>query len=111
MSNPDQLDRELREYLEKEPNLAINERLLFLRSIFSKHLDFNKLEHIINSADFTNIISISKVEYANLKLPMKLTKRQVDNTDYPHVAMINSVISYFNRHNLLRRSVRFDDRD
>jgi hypothetical protein len=111
MSNPDQLDRELREYLEREPNLGTNERLLFLRSIFSKHLDFNKLEHIINTTDFANIINTSKVEYANLRLPMKISKRLVDNTDYPHVAMINSVISYFNKHSMLRRTVRFDDRD
>lgn len=111
MSNPDQLDRELREYLEKEPNLGRNERLLFLRGIFSKHLDFNKLEFVVNNTDFNNIISTSKVEYASLRLPMKLSKRQVDNSDLPHVAMINSVISYLNKHTLLRRLVRFDDRD
>jgi hypothetical protein len=111
MSNPDQLDRELRDYLEKEPNLARNERLLFLRGIFSKHLDFNKLEHVITSNDFTNLINDSKVEYTKLTLPMRISKRQVDSSDTPHVAMVNSILSYLNKNSLLRRLVRFDDRD
>lgn len=111
MSNSDQLDRELREYLEKEPNLARNERLLFLRSIFSKHLDFNKLEHVITNNDFFNLVNDSKVEYTKLTLPMKISKRQVDSSDTPHVAMVNAVLSYLNKNGLLRRLVRFDDRD
>lgn len=111
MSNSEQLDRELREYLEKEPNLARNERLLFLRSIFNKHLEFNKLEHVITSNDFFNLINNSKVEYAKLKLPVKISKRQVDSSEAPHVAMMNSVLSYLNQNDLLRRLVRFDDRD
>jgi hypothetical protein len=111
MSNSEQLDRELREYLEKEPNLARNERLIFLRSIFSKHLEFNKLEHVITNNDFINFINDSKVEYAKLKLPMKISKRSVDSSDTHHVAMVSAVLNYLNKNSLLRRLVRFDDRD
>lgn len=108
MSNPDQLDRELREYLEKEPNLRRDERLIVLRGIVNKHLEFNKLEHVITSSDLFNIVSESKVQYTKFRLPMKITKRQVDSSDLPHVAMIESALSYLNRMNLLKRLVKFD---
>lgn len=108
MSNPDQLDRELKEYLEKEPNLRRDERVTYLRSIVNKHLELNKLEHVINSYDLTNIICFSKVEYTKLRLPMKITRRQVDNSDLPHVAMIEAVISYLNKNHLLKKLVKFD---
>lgn len=108
MSNPEQLDRELREYLEKEPNLRRDERIVFLRAIVNKHLEFNKLEHVVNSVDFSNIVSNSKVEYVKLRLPMKISRRQVDNSDLPHVAMIESVISYLNQNHLLKKLVKFE---
>lgn len=108
MSNPDQLDRELREYLEKEPNLRRDERILMLRGIVNKHLEFNKLEHLINGSDLFNIVGNSKVEYSKFRLPMRISKLQVDNSDLPHVAMIESVLSYLNKNHLLKKLVKLE---
>lgn len=108
MSTPEQLDRELIEYLEKEPNLRRDERLMFLRSIINKHLEFSKLEHVINNSDLFNIVSESKVQYSKFRLPMKISRRQVDSSDLPHVAIIESVLSYLNRNHLLKKLVKFE---
>lgn len=108
MSNPEQLDQELREYLEKEPNLRRDERINYLRIIVKKHLEFNTLMHVINYYDIFNIINTSKVNYANFKLPLKISKKQIDNSDVTHVAMIESVIGYLNKMNLLKKPVKFD---
>lgn len=108
MSNPEQLDRELREYLEQEPNLRRDERLVVLKNIMHKHLEFNKLEHVINNYDLFSIISRSKSEYSSFKLPMKISRKQVDSSDLPHVAIIESVLSYLNKMSLLKRLVKFD---
>ena len=108
MSNPEQLERELREYLEKEPNLGRNERFIYLKAIVDKHLEFGKLEHVVNSNDFINIINDSKVKYGGLKLPMKISRIRVDSSDLPHVAMIEAFVSYLNRMHLLKKLVKFE---
>ncbi len=108
MSDPQQLDRELIEYLEKEPNLRREDRIAFLRAIVNKHLEFNKLEHLINSRDMHDIISTSKNNYTHFHLPLHITKKQVEGTDLPHVAVIESLLSYLNKMNLLKKLVKFD---
>lgn len=105
---PDALDRELREYLEKEPNLRRDERLDYLKVILNKHLEVNKLSHAINSHDLFGIISEAKSAYNKFHLPVKITRKPVEGNELVNVAMIESTLSYLNRANLLKRPVKFD---
>lgn len=111
MSDLQQLERELQEYLNKEPNLRRGDRLEYLRTIFSKHLEINKLEHVINSADLYNIISGAKSSYNKAKLPMRITNRQVDTSELPHVALIESFIGYLTNMHLVKKFIKFDYTD
>jgi hypothetical protein len=111
MSDPQQLDRELKEYLEKEPNLKREDRLNYLRALMNKHLEFNKLEHVVTSQDFYEIVSGAKNNYSNARLPVKITKRQMDGNELTHIAMIESFIGYLNRMHLTKKTVKFDYTD
>ena len=108
MSDPQQLEREIREYLEKEPNLRREDRLAYLKAIFNKHFEFNKLEHCVNTYDLNEIISGAKNNYSNKRVPVRITKRQVDSSELPHLAIIESFIGYLNRNHLLKKLVKFD---
>lgn len=108
MSDPQQLERELREYLEKEPNLRRDERISYLKTIFNKHLEITKLEHVINSKDLYDIIGMAKSNYTNFRLPLHVTRRRVDTGELPQVAMVESVLSYLSKMNLLKKLVKFD---
>lgn len=108
MSDPQQLDRELREYLEKEPNLRRDERLAYLNAIVQKHLEMSKLEHLINKRDLFDILSGAKSAYSNFSLPISVSGRQVEPGEAPNVAVVESFISYLNRMNLLKKTVKFD---
>lgn len=111
MSNPEQLDRELREYLEKEPNLRREDRLIYLRTIINKHLEFGKLEHLVNSGDLHDIMSGAKNNYTNKRLPVRITRKQLDSTEATHISVLESFISYLNRNNLIKKLVKFDYTD
>ncbi len=111
MSNPDDLDRELREYLQQEPNLSRGDRLAYLKVIVNKHLEFNKLDHVVNSFDMYGIISGAKQAYSNFKLPMKISNRTVDSSELPHIATIEAFSSYLGKMNLLKKVVKFDFRE
>lgn len=108
MSDPQQIDRDLREYLEKEPNLNRSDRLLFLKTIFNKHLEVTKLDHIVNHMDFFNILSEAKRGYSRVKLPIALTRKQLEPNETPHVVLIESFVSYLLKMNLLKKIVKFD---
>src|SRR5581483_6231851 len=111
MSDPQRLDSELREYLEKEANLRRDERLVWLKMIFHKHFEISSLEHVVNSQDLFDIMSTAKSNYSKAKLPMKVSKRRLDSSETPHVAMIEAVISYLNKMHLLKRQVKIDYRE
>ena len=111
MSDPQQLDRELREYLEKEPNLRREDRLIYLKAIMNKHFEFNKLEHVINGNDLFHIISTAKNNYTQRALPVRISRKQVDSGEATHVSVLESFISYLNKSNLLKKLVKFDYTD
>ena len=111
MSDPQQLDRELREYLEKEPNLRREDRLIYLRAIFNKHLEFNKLEHVVNKGDLHEILSFAKSHFTGARIPVKVSKKQLDNGEATSVSIIEAFISYLNRMHLLKKHVKMDYTD
>jgi hypothetical protein len=111
MSDPQQLEKDLREYLEKEPNLRRADRLSYLMIIFNKHFGLSKIEHLVNKDDLFGIISGAKQEYVRQSTHLNLSGKPVDKSESPHVAMIESFISYLNRQSLLKKAVRFDYTD
>lgn len=111
MSDPKQIEQELREYLEKEPNLNRADRLAFLQTIFNKHLEVTKLEHVVTYRDFFNIVSEAKRGYTKVQLPITLSRKEVAPNDTAHVVMIESFISYLSKMNLLKKVVKFDRTD
>lgn len=111
MSDPQQIEKDIREYLEKEPNLRREDRLTYLTTIFNKHLDMNRLEHVVNYRDFLGIISFAKTLMGSMKMPVRITNKQLDPNEATHVALIDSFVSYLNRNNLSKKSIKFDHTD
>jgi hypothetical protein len=111
MSDPQQLDREIREYLEKEPNLRREDRLLYLKAMMNKHFEFTKLEHVVNSNDLFDIMSGAKNNFSKRKLPVRISRKQVESGEAANVSVIESFISYLNKANLLKKTVKFDYTD
>jgi len=108
MSNPEQIDKDLREYLEQEPNLRRDQRLEYLKAMFHKHFEISKLEHIMGNYDLYSVIHSAKDEFVKLKVPMQISKKPIDSSDLRHVAMIESFIIYLNKNHLLKKLVKFD---
>ena len=111
MSDPQELERELREYIEKEPNLRREDRLNYLKTIYNKHMETNKLEHVVNASDLFDIISVAKTNFFNLKLPLQISTKKIEAAELTHIALMESVVSYLNKMNLLKKLVKIDYRD
>lgn len=108
MANIETIEQELRQYVEDSPNLSRNDRYTHLKAIFDKHFAMEKTEHILTMSDFQGIISNAKSQYANLTLPAKISNREVYPSEAPHILMIEAVIGYLNKSQILRKLVRID---
>lgn len=111
MSDPQQIEKDLREYLDKEPNLSRADRLVYLQTIFHKHLEIGKLEHLVTSQDLLLIFSDATRNYVRMKVPTKVGNKVLEQHQSVHIAVLESFIGYLNRMKLLRKLVNFDYKD
>lgn len=110
MSDPAQIEQELREFLEIEDNIRKGERLTYLMAIINKHFAMDKVEHMIIDYDLTDIISGAKSAYPKATMPMYISKREFGNVEFNYVLVLESFIGYLNKNKLLKRLVKFDYR-
>jgi len=111
MSDPQQIEKDIREYLEKEPNLSRADRFSYLQTIFHKHLEINKLDHVITQGDVFLILADARQQYIKLKTPVKIGRKVLDSDQAIHIAVIEAFLLYLGRTKLLRKLVKFDYRD
>lgn len=108
MSDPESIERDLREYLAKEPNLSRQDRLLFLKTVFHKHLEINNLEHKVTYNDLFLLFGEAKSNYVKTRLPMFIGTKKMDGTETVYVCVLEAFIGYLNRMKLLRKNIKFD---
>src|ERR1035441_9843934 len=106
MSDKEEVNRDILEYLSKESNLSENDRLRYLRAIFEKHFAFEQLDHLLTYYDFHTIVSDAKVRYNDVK--PEISERKLSPYEVPHVALIEAVIMYLNGKGILRKFVKVD---
>src|SRR5574337_763032 len=110
MADPRQIEQELREYLEREPNLRRGDRMAYLMAIINKHFEIDKIEHNVNKFDFDQLISSAKTAFPNTTLPMVISRQEIHSSEASLVLLLEAFIGYLNKHKLLKRLVRFDHR-
>lgn len=108
MADPAEIEQELLQYLEKEPNLRRSDRIKYLMAIINKHYAQDRVEHSVNHYDFQLMLSNAKVQFTQVALPMEISRREVHSQEAVYVLMMEAFIGYLNSKNLLKRLVRFD---
>jgi hypothetical protein len=108
MADPKQIEQELREYLEREPNLRRDDRIVYLMNIINKHFEIDRIDHMVSYSDFSDMVSRAKASFATKPLPLRISNRQVDPSEVSHVLVIEALVGYLNKNRLLKRLVKFD---
>lgn len=110
MSDPRQIEQELREFLAKEDNMCQRDKLPALMLIINKHFGLDSLDHMVNNYDFERIISDAKSAFATTTMPVFLSKRDKHSSDVNYLLVMEAFVSYLNKHSILKRLVKFDRR-
>lgn len=108
MANPEQIEQELKEYLQIEENLRGADKLSYLMAIVNKHFAIDKIDHTIDYHDLQNSINNAKGNYARATMPMYISRREVHQQEVNYVLVLEAFIGYLNKNKLLKRLVKFD---
>lgn len=108
MANMEQIESELRQYIEDAQNLSRGDRFTHLMAIFKKHFEMEKTEHQLTMGDFHDIVSYAKSQYVHTTLPMRISKREIYPSEVANVLMIEAVIAHLNKFKILKRLVKID---
>lgn len=108
MADIEQIERELKAYLEEEDNLSKQDKFTYLKAIFDKHYTLEKMDHMIHIKDFNDIVSYAKSRFADTALPMRISDKEVHMSEAANALMIDSVIVYLNKMKLLKRLVKIN---
>lgn len=67
-----------------------------------------KPDILISLKDLFHIVSVAKNEYFNLRADLYVSNKRVEENDFKHIALANSLIMWLNGHRLLKQLVKFD---
>jgi len=82
-------------------------------SVLAKLSEANKPQHdvLIGSNDLFLIISAAKHEYNRIRGDLRISNKPIEEKDFVHIALANSMIMWLNGKNLLKRLAKFDYTD
>lgn len=111
MADPTEIERELREYLEKESNMRHSDKLPYLMIIINKHFGLDKIDHMVDYHDLDALINNSKVAYVDTKMPISISCRELSTTHSNYVLILEAFVGYLNKNKLIKRLIKFDHRE
>lgn len=103
----DELDYEIKEYLEKIDNMSYNDKLDALRNLFIKHLQLENSEFILNKYNLNSIESSSKREFTEMPTKLILKGTLVSPEKRKILAIIQATIGELRHIKTLRKVVKF----
>ncbi len=111
MANPEQIEQELREFLQNEDSIHKGDRIHALMAIVNKHFALDKIDHIASKFDLDCCISEAKRVWPLTKMPMNISKKEVSSHDVVHVLILEAFVEFLNKNKLLKKVVKFDHTD
>jgi hypothetical protein len=108
MADPNQVENEFRMYLEIEPNLNREDRLVYLKSIANRHFGLDNLDHVITYGNFADLIGEAKKEYPKTSFPVTISRKEISSTEINYMLVLEAFASYLNRMKLLKKLVKFE---
>lgn len=109
----EQLDVDIRRFIENIENQSQNDKVQTLRDLFDKYLHLNTSDYMMDSYDLNTIISNAKNKFANDTFPIYLgsKKRLVSQHDLPNLCVIEATVGHLKKNGCLKKMPKFDKRE
>jgi hypothetical protein len=108
-----QLEVEIKRFLENIENQNHSDRISTLRNMFDKYLHLSTCDHMMDRHDLTSIINSAKSSFASKTMPIHLGEKcqKVRQSDLSNLCIIEATISHLNQNNCLKKLAKFDVRE
>jgi hypothetical protein len=108
MSQLEEIEQDVLDFLSKVDNLSDNDRKQLLMLLFNKHLILNKSNVMISYNDFQYVLNLAKKIYSEESFPIKIEDdkkvlREVPPSEVGHYCLMESVICLLNKKEALKK--------
>lgn len=109
----DQLEVDIKRFLENIEKQGVNSRVESLRHLFQKYLHLNTCEYMMDKHDLQTIIGSAKQLFANETVPIHLgeKKRIVEQSELANLFVIEATVLHLNKNNCLKKIPKFDKKE
>lgn len=109
----EQLDVEIKRFLENIENQSNRDRLETLNNMFEKYLHLNTCDYMMDRFDLMEIIGSAKSNFSTTTFPIFLghKKHKVDPNDHANLCIIEATIGHLNKNGCLKKMAKFDKRE
>jgi hypothetical protein len=109
----DQIDVDIRRFLDNIESQSSLDKLTTLRQLFDKHLHLHTCDFLMGPHDLRNIISNAKSLFSTERVPIYLgdKKAKVNQNELPNLFMIEATIRYLAKNDCLKKIPRFDKQE
>jgi hypothetical protein len=108
MNYLEDIEQEFKTYLNEEKNLNKQDRLKMLMAIANKYHGLEKSEFILQKSDLDEIASYAKHEFPKMSCPVYISGREIYPDEIKLILIVESVVSFLNKHKLLKRLAKFN---
>lgn len=108
-----QMEDDMKQFLDNIESQSHGDRVVTLRNLLEKYVHLNTCDYMMDHFDLQSIVGSAKTKFSNDKMPIFLgeKKRQVMQSELPHMMMIEATIGWLNKNNCLKRLPKFDKRE
>lgn len=109
----EQLEVDIRRFIENIENQSQNAKVETLRNLFDKYLHLNTTDYMMDTHDLQSIIGSAKGKFSNDTFPIFLgeKKRKVSQHDLPNLCVIEATIGHLKKNGCLKKLPKFDKRE
>lgn len=114
MNTPErQMELDIQEVVQKMDKKSDADKALIIQELLNKYIEKTTSNHLMGPLDLLEIIGNAKNLFATQTMPIYLgpTKKIVDPSNLANLCVIESTVSYLNKHSCLRRIAKFDKKD
>ena len=109
----DQLEVDIKRFLENIENQSKNSRVDSLRHLFQKYLHLNNCDYMMDKHDLQTIIGSAKQLFATETVPIYLgeKKRLVEQSELANLFVIEATVGHLDKKKCLNKIAKFDKRE
>jgi hypothetical protein len=103
----EEMENDIRHFIEKCDNLNDNDKRELLRSILAKHLHLEGAEFNLTKFNFINIMSKSTKNFVDLAVKTRIQDKELTPAQLPTYCIINATIDELRKEKILKKPVKF----